>query len=116
MYVLITNKNLIFQHTLVADIREIIYPEDRLRFDELMFRRGITVSNLGNNSASLYGRNGVRLLNHTAQFENFTNVHHHFSINLLQDFRRDLNEPRRGSDNQLSRTGSGYYAVRNTVS
>lgn len=43
----------------MADIRELIYPEDRLRFDELMFRRGITVSNLGSNSASLYGRNGV---------------------------------------------------------
>lgn len=36
-----------------------VYPEDRLRFDELMFRRGITVSNLGKNMASLYGRNGV---------------------------------------------------------
>lgn len=46
----------------MADIRELIYPEDRLRFDELMFRRGITVSNLGSNSASLYGRNGVNSL------------------------------------------------------
>lgn len=32
------------QHSLVSEIRELIYPEDRLRFDELMFRHGITVN------------------------------------------------------------------------
>lgn len=35
-------KNL--QHSLVTEIRDLIYPEDRLRFDELMFRHGITVN------------------------------------------------------------------------
>ena len=32
------------QHSLVSEIRDLIYPEDRLRFDELMFRHGITVN------------------------------------------------------------------------
>lgn len=50
------------QHSLVTEIREIVYPEDRLRFDELMFRHGVTVNVLSNNVATLYGRSGVRLL------------------------------------------------------
>ncbi|CAO1421506.1 unnamed protein product [Diamesa hyperborea] len=70
------------KHSLVSEIREMVYPEDRLRFDELMFRRGITVSNLGKNMASLYGRNG----------DYFSN-----------------REPRRGSDNQLNRYNTGSY-------
>jgi hypothetical protein len=48
------------QHSLVSEIREIVYPEDRLRFDELMFRHGVTVNVLSNNVATLYGRSGVR--------------------------------------------------------
>jgi hypothetical protein len=48
------------QHSLVSEIRDIIYPEDRLRFDELMFRHGVTVNVLSNNVATLYGRSGVR--------------------------------------------------------
>jgi len=47
------------QHSLVSEIRDIIYPEDRLRFDELMFRHGVTVNVLSNNVATLYGRSGV---------------------------------------------------------
>lgn len=44
------------QHSLVSEIRDIVYPEDRLRFDELMFRHGVTVNVLSNNVATLYGR------------------------------------------------------------
>lgn len=47
------------QHSLVSEIRDLIYPEDRLRFDELMFRHGVTVNVLSNNVATLYGRSGV---------------------------------------------------------
>lgn len=28
------------QHTLVTEIRELIFPEDRTRYDELVYRRG----------------------------------------------------------------------------
>lgn len=28
-----------FQHTLVTEIRELVYPEDRTRYDELVYRR-----------------------------------------------------------------------------
>lgn len=49
----------ILQHSLVSEIRDIVYPEDRLRFDELMFRHGVTVNVLSNNVATLYGRSGV---------------------------------------------------------
>lgn len=30
---------LFFQHTLVTEIRELIFPEDRTRYDELVYRR-----------------------------------------------------------------------------
>lgn len=50
------------QHSLVSEIRDIVYPEDRLRFDELMFRHGVTVNVLSNNVATLYGRSGVCLI------------------------------------------------------
>jgi hypothetical protein len=50
------------QHSLVSEIRDIVYPEDRLRFDELMFRHGVTVNVLSNNVATLYGRSGVRFM------------------------------------------------------
>ncbi|KAG5673841.1 hypothetical protein PVAND_003853 [Polypedilum vanderplanki] len=46
------------KHSLVSEIRDIVYPEDRLRFDELMFQHGVTVNVLGNNVATLYGRSG----------------------------------------------------------
>lgn len=28
-----------FQHTLVTEIRELVFPEDRTRYDELVYRR-----------------------------------------------------------------------------
>jgi hypothetical protein len=60
----VNNKTFFFlllhlQHSLVSEIRDIVYPEDRLRFDELMFRHGVTVNVLSNNVATLYGRSGV---------------------------------------------------------
>jgi len=30
---------LYFQHTLVTEIRELVFPEDRTRYDELVYRR-----------------------------------------------------------------------------
>ena len=54
-----TTFQLHLQHSLVSEIRDIVYPEDRLRFDELMFRHGVTVNVLSNNVATLYGRSGV---------------------------------------------------------
>lgn len=48
-----------FQHSLVSEIRDLIYPEDRLRFDELMFRNGITVDLKNSLEATLYGRSRV---------------------------------------------------------
>lgn len=53
------NRFFFLQHSLVSEIRDIVYPEDRLRFDELMFRHGVTVNVLSNNVATLYGRSGV---------------------------------------------------------
>lgn len=45
MIILVSNLNFSFnmnfhtQHTLVTEIRELIFPEDRVRYDELVYRR-----------------------------------------------------------------------------
>lgn len=62
-----SNIQLQLQHSLVSEIRDIVYPEDRLRFDELMFRHGVTVNVLSNNVATLYGRSGVCSIGFLAQ-------------------------------------------------
>lgn len=79
-----------------------MYPEDRLRFDELMFRHGVTVNVLSNNVATLYGRSGVCLV----LFIDISFYEFLFNCSIIQSqgvFKNRIGI--RGSDAQLNHSG-----------
>ncbi|XP_055598383.1 whirlin isoform X9 [Uranotaenia lowii] len=78
------------KHTLVTEIRELIFPEDRTRYDELVYRRG----------RDIYGDP----LDRHRRKDHLPHSHD------LPDYN-DPSRPRRGSETQLSRADydSGSY-------
>ncbi|XP_035792904.1 whirlin-like isoform X10 [Anopheles albimanus] len=71
------------KHTLVTEIRELIFPEDRTRYDELVYRRGRDVY-------------GDPLDRHRRKGDHLPHTHD------IPDYN-DPTRPRRGSETQLSR-------------
>uniref|UniRef100_A0AAG5DM23 PDZ domain-containing protein n=2 Tax=Anopheles atroparvus TaxID=41427 RepID=A0AAG5DM23_ANOAO len=71
------------KHTLVTEIRELIFPEDRTRYDELVYRRGRDVY-------------GDPLDRHRRKGDHLPHSHD------IPDYN-DPTRPRRGSETQLSR-------------
>lgn len=46
-----------FQHSLVTEIRELVYPEDRTRYDELVYRRDIYSTDRDRHRVRYYSKN-----------------------------------------------------------
>jgi hypothetical protein len=89
------------QHTLVTEIRELIFPEDRPRYDELVYRRSKTSSRVDyydTHRVSFFAVSSIRLSFYILLCLSFIFFSHHLSfvhffVLSKPFFQRSLSKP-----------------------